>query len=152
MDSFKKDRPRPIFLEEKSLGVRPWGDEFLLAVVDNCFSFKRMFMRKGCHGNLQFHRKKNEVGFLVSGRLLVKFEGREEGHLCEKVLNPGDSFHFPPGSVHQEVALSDCVIIEASTPHGNDRVRVEPLFGMHSDPDGLPSTNESEITTLKSAD
>ena len=42
-----------------------------------------------------------------------------------KILKAGDCFHLPPGFVHQEEALTDCEIIEISTPHFNDRVRVE---------------------------
>ena len=62
----------------------------------------------------------------------------------EKILKPGTSFHFPPGAVHQEEALTDCIIIEASSPHFNDRVRVEEKYGMSSK-DGLPSTLENEV-------
>ena len=42
-----------------------------------------------------------------------------------KILSKGKIFHFPPGVIHQEKALTDVEIIEASTPHFNDRVRVE---------------------------
>ena len=62
----------------------------------------------------------------------------------QKILKPGASFHFPPGAVHQEEALTDCVIIEASSPHFNDRVRVEKKYGMSSK-DGLPSTLKNEV-------
>ena len=39
-------------------------------------------------------------------------------------------FHFPPGSIHQR-AITNCEMIEASTPHFNDRVRVEKKFGIN---------------------
>ena len=52
--------------------------------------------------------------------------------------------HFYPGLVHQEEALTDCVLIEASTPHFNDRVRVEGKYGVESN-GGLPSTTLQEI-------
>ena len=52
--------------------------------------------------------------------------------------------HFPPGLVHQEEALEDCFIIEASTPHFNDRVRMEESYGLGL-PSGLPTTEESQI-------
>ena len=62
----------------------------------------------------------------------------------QREFGPGDFFHFPPGSVHQEEALSDVVLIEVSTSHFNDRVRVEKEFGL--DPgDGLPTTTLDEI-------
>ena len=38
----------------------------------------------------------------------------------------------------------DCLIIEASTNHFNDRVRCEELYG-HEPLEGLPTTSEEEI-------
>ena len=94
---------------------------------------------------MQYHRLKDEAGYLVSGQLLVRF-GFPETDLQEKILRPGDSFHFPPMCIHQEEALSDCLIVEVSTPHFNDRMRVEELFGLDSNVlGGLPSTNIQDI-------
>ena len=59
----------------------------------------------------------------MSGKLLIKYDNGK-GKLVERICKKGDSFHFPL-TVHQEKALTDCTIIEASTPHFNDRVRVE---------------------------
>ena len=56
----------------------------------------------------------------------------------------GKYFYFPPGLVHQETALTDCKIIEASTPHFNDRVRVEKKFGIINK-SGLQSTSLKQI-------
>ena len=72
----------------------------------------------------------------------------EEGHLIKKELKEGSWLHFPNGSIHQETALTDVELLEVSTPHFNDRVRVEEEFGL--DPtrfNGLPSTDENEIIT-----
>jgi hypothetical protein len=55
--------------------------------------------------------------------------------------------HFSPGVVHQEEAITDCVLIEASTPHSNDRVRVEELYGLEFD-GGLRSTALDEVVEL----
>ena len=46
--------------------------------------------------------------------------------------------------MHQEEALTDCIIIEASTPHFNDRVRSEKDYGL-IDGRGLPTTLPDEI-------
>lgn len=62
---------------------------------------------------------------------------------CKKTVERA-SFHFPPGAVHQEEAVTDCVIIEASTPHFNDRVRVEESYGQIID-GGLQSTTIDEV-------
>ena len=66
------------------------------------------------------------------------------GKLIETIVSEGDSFRFPPSAVHQEEAITDCLIIEASTPHCNDRVRVEKLFGMKENK-GLKSTKLKDI-------
>ena len=55
------------------------------------------------------------------------------------ILNEGDTFRFPPKLIHQEEALTDVVIIECTTPHLNDRVRVEKQFGLEIEEGGLPS-------------
>ena len=102
-----------------------------------------MKLKKGKKGGLQYHHKKNECGYILSGRLIVRFD-KGHGKLNKKILKAGDVFHFPPGSVHQEEALTECQIIEASTPHFNDRVRVEKKYGLPTE-DGLPSTHKSKI-------
>ena len=42
--------------------------------------------------------------------------------------------------------LTDCLVIEASTPHFNDRVRVESDYGLKEEP-GLNSTDKNDIKT-----
>lgn len=132
-----------IFPIPESVGERPWGTEDLLGLVSQQFSLKRLFLRKGSKGGLQFHRLKDEIAVLISGNLLIRYD-LGDGVLKEKVVGPGEVVHFPPKLVHQEEALTDCLIIEASTPHFNDRVRVEHKYGL-GEPHGLPTTNEKEI-------
>jgi mannose-6-phosphate isomerase len=134
-----------IFPAPESIGERPWGTEDLLAIATRQFSVKKLFIKQGNKGGLQYHRMKNEVAVLISGRMLIRYD-LGDGVLKEKVLGPGETAHFPPGLVHQEEALTDCEIIEASSPHFNDRVRVEEEYGFGI-PQGLPTTTESEIET-----
>ena len=125
------------------LGKRTWGKEILLSLIPKILSLKLLKLKKGKKGGLQYHHKKNECGYILSGRLIVRFD-KGHGKLNKKILKAGDTFHFPPGSVHQEEALTECQIIEASTPHFNDRVRVEKKYGLPTE-DGLPSTHKSKI-------
>jgi len=131
------------FPKKKLIGRRDWGDEVLVALIPKKISLKVLRIKKGKKGGLQFHRKKNECGIVISGKLKVIFENRK-GKLLKKILKKGDSFHFPPGAVHQEQAITDCQIIEASTPHFNDRVRVEKKYGLTPET-GLKTTRASEI-------
>lgn len=131
------------FPKSKLIGKRNWGKEILLALVKKKFSLKILIMKKNSKGGLQYHHKKNECGYILSGKLLIRFDnGRRK--LTKKILRRGDVFHFPPGAVHQEEALTKCKIIEVSTPHFNDRVRVEPKYGIY-EKRGLPSTKRSEV-------
>lgn len=132
------------FPKKLNLGKRNWGTEELLVLIPKVLTLKSLKIKKGKKGGLQYHRKKNECGYILSGKLLVRFD-RGNNKLIEKILKKGDVFHFPPGSIHQEEALTDCIIIEASSPHFNDRVRVEENYGLEIDKKGLPSTSYKEI-------
>ena len=132
-----------IFPVIESAGPRDWGQESILCVIPNLLSLKELRMKKGASGGLQYHRLKNECGILIEGKMLVRYDDGE-GNLCEKIIEKGQPFHFPPGSVHQEEALEDCIIIEASSPHFNDRVRIEDEYGIKKE-EGLPTTTLNEI-------
>ena len=80
---------------------------------------------------------------MIKGKMLIKYDDGN-GNLVEKILEAGDVSHYPPGAIHQEEALEDCYIIEASTNHFNDRVRCEELYNVEY-VDGLPTTSEEEI-------
>lgn len=139
----KKKHVNVVFPKPKIVGKRLWGEEKLLTIIPKVLSLKQLKIKKGKKGGIQYHHKKNECGYLIKGKLLIRFD-LGNGKLSEKVLGPGDCFHFPPGAVHQEEAITDCIIIEASTPHFNDRVRVEKLYGKEIQ-DGLPSTLKKEV-------
>ena len=135
-----------VFPKPSDLGPRDWGREVVLGVVSGAFSLKRLEMRAGTRGGLQFHRCKHEVAVLISGTMIVRHVA-PSGELTEREVSAGEVVHFAPGVVHQEIAVTDCVLIEASTPHFNDRVRVESEFG-EADGKGLPTTVEDQIVAL----
>lgn len=132
-----------LFPAPQSVGERPWGTEDLLAVVSQKFSVKQIRVHAGSKGGLQYHRLKDEVAVLISGEMLIRFD-LGDGQLRERLIKSGDVVHFPPGLVHQEEAITECVIIEASTPHFNDRVRMEESYSLGT-PVGLPTTNIDDI-------
>lgn len=143
MGSFRMKKKKLEIFKKKSMGKRLWGKEILIGLVSKKYSIKKLIMKAGFKGGLQYHRKKDECGYLLSGKLLIRYDDGS-GSLNNKILKAGDCFHLPPGFVHQEEALTDCEIIEISTPHFNDRVRVEKKYGIKCE-EGLPTTNYSEI-------
>ena len=143
MKKSKKLIIKKIFPKSKSVGKRPWGKEILLALIPKKISLKLLIIKKDQKGGLQYHHKKNECGYLLKGKLLIRYDNGK-GKLTKRILKQGECFHFPPSLVHQEEALSDCKIIEASTPHFNDRVRVEKKYGFDIIK-GLKSTRKKDI-------
>ena len=134
---------KPLFPKKKIIGTRDWGKEELLVLIPKVLTLKKLTIKRNNGGNLQYHRKKNECGYIVSGKLKVLFDNGKK-RLISKILKKGDTFHFRPGTIHQEIAITNCVIIEASTPHFNDRVRVENIYGLKK-LKGLPTTLINEI-------
>ena len=131
------------FFEQEDMGPRNWGTETLLGIVPGKYSMKKLFVKAGNKGGLQYHHLKDECGYMISGKMIIRFDDGN-GNLVERTITDGDCFHFPPGAVHQEEAVTDCIILEASTPHFNDRVRVESEYGLET-PEGLPSTTIDEV-------
>ena len=87
-----------IFPKKKSVGRSEWGNEILLALIPKVLSLKLLHIKKGNKGGLQYHRKKNECGYLISGKLKVRFDNGK-GKLINKILKKGDTFHFQPYSM-----------------------------------------------------
>ena len=140
----QKNFLQPKFPKPKSVGYREWGAEDLLVLVSGKYTLKKIFLKAGSKGGLQFHRQKNECGIIISGKMIVRFDNGA-GVIEEKIVAEGDVFHFEPGVVHQTEAITDTVYIEASTPHFNDRVHVEQLYGIHEEVGGLPTTTVDQI-------
>lgn len=132
-----------IFPKIISVGKRDWGKEDLLVLIPKKISLKLLELKKGKKGGLQYHHKKDECGFIISGKLLIRYDNGK-GKLVKKILKKGQAFHFPPGAVHQEEALTNVKIIEASTPYFNDRVRVEKKYNLKPEK-GLPSTKKKDV-------
>ena len=139
----KRFLKKNIFPKSKSLGPRLWGKENLLVLMSKKLTLKKILIKKHKKGGLQYHHKKNECGYIIKGKLKIRYDDGS-GVLKQKTLNRGNFFHFPPGLVHQEIALSNCEILEASSPHFNDRVRVENKYGIKNQR-GLPSTKIQDV-------
>ena len=55
--------------------------------------------------------------------------GEVGGELETLQIRPGDAFRYRPGTVHRVTALEDTLVLEVSTPHLDDVVRVEDRYG-----------------------
>ena len=106
---------------------KPWGYELVYASNDRYLG-KVLFIRAGEQLSLQFHRRKDETIYVHSGR--IELEVGEPGRTPDvEVVGPGRSFRFVPGVVHRWRALEDTLVLEVSTPHADDVVRLEDRYG-----------------------
>jgi len=101
---------------------KPWGYERPVGVFRGVF-LKELFLRGGRVGSLHYHQEKDELFYVVRGRLKVMLEGRE--HL----LSAGDTLHIAPGQRHRIIPLEDSLILELGTRMFGDVIRVEDEYG-----------------------
>ena len=87
----KRVNLKKIFPKKINLGKRNWGSENLLVLIPKVLSLKKILIKKGRKGGLQFHRLKNECGYLLKGTLLVRYLGKN-GKLVKKTLKKGNVF------------------------------------------------------------
>jgi mannose-6-phosphate isomerase len=106
---------------------KPWGYELLWACSDR-YVGKILHVNAGHLLSLQFHNIKHEAIYVLSGRMVFRYRNAE-GALVDRVMETGEAQQVPTGLVHQFEALSDCDILEASTPHLDDVVRLQDRYG-----------------------
>ena len=107
---------------------KPWGHELIWAKAEK-YAGKLLFVRAGQALSLQFHREKDESWYVESGRARLELGDVGQGILNAEVIAEGASFHYGPGTVHRVTALEDTTILEVSTPHLDDVVRLEDKYG-----------------------
>ena len=107
---------------------KPWGSETIWA-ANELYVGKILDISAGHRLSMQYHRVKDETVYLLSGTLKywVRLEGSDE--LQDQRLEVGDAFRITPGTVHFMEAVTDCRVLEASTPHLDDLVRLEDAYG-----------------------
>jgi mannose-6-phosphate isomerase len=107
---------------------KPWGWELIWAHAEE-YVGKVLFVRAGESLSLQFHREKDESWYVQSGRARLELGEAGQGALDEEVIGAGACFRYRPGTVHRVTALEDTTILEVSTPHLEDVVRLEDAYG-----------------------
>ncbi len=106
---------------------KPWGHELIWAHTDR-YVDKILHIKAGELLSLQYHERKDETLHILRGRLvfLVGSVGEE---LREVEVGEGTSLRIRPGTRHRIEAVTDCDILEASTPELDDVVRLEDRYG-----------------------
>src|SRR5258705_12468550 len=105
---------------------KPWGHETIWAQSDR-YVGKILHINAGQELSVQYHNRKDETVYLLSGE--ISYRVQSTGDVLDDVqLKVGESFRITPGTVHQMVALTDCDVLEVSTPELDDVVRLSDKY------------------------
>lgn len=106
---------------------KPWGSEELIETNEK-YTVKKLKMLAGQRCSLQYHEKKHETFYVLSGKL--KFiHGEDINFLKEIEFIPGDYFVIKPGLIHRMEGIEDSIYLEASTSELDDVIRLEDNYG-----------------------
>jgi mannose-6-phosphate isomerase len=111
---------------------KPWGYEIWFAVTER-YAGKIIHIGAGHELSLQYHRRKDESIYVVSGAMELELED-EAGEVQTHQLRPGDCQRILVGRRHRMRALVDTDICEVSTPELDDVVRLEDRYGRVVEP------------------
>ncbi len=106
---------------------KPWGHEIIWAQSDR-YVGKILHINAGHELSVQYHNRKDETVYLLSGE--ISYRVQSTGEVLDDVqLKVGESFRITPGTIHQMVAVTDCDVLEVSTPELDDVVRLSDKYG-----------------------
>ena len=106
---------------------KPWGHEEIFAETAD-YVGKILFIRRGEALSLQYHEVKEETLRVLDGELEL-VTGPDVEQLLRHHVGPESVFHIPPRTLHRMVAVTDCLLLEVSTNHLDDVVRLEDRYG-----------------------
>ena len=107
---------------------KPWGHETIWAVSDR-YVGKILHINAGHELSVQYHNRKDETVHLLEGDIVYRVQREGDDILDDMKLRVGESFRITPGTIHQMIALTDCDVLEVSTPEIDDVVRLSDRYG-----------------------
>jgi mannose-6-phosphate isomerase-like protein (cupin superfamily) len=107
---------------------KPWGHEVIWA-ANELYVGKVLHITAGHALSVQYHNQKDETIHLLRGEMIYRVDFRDGAGLVEVPFAEGESYRNTPGVIHQMEAVTDCDLLEASTPHLDDVVRLNDRYG-----------------------
>ena len=107
---------------------KPWGYEIIWAHTDR-YVGKILHVTAGQALSVLYHERKDETVYLLSGEMRYWVQLPGDDDLRDQRLSAGQSFRITPGTIHYMEAITDCDVLEASTPELDDVVRIKDRYG-----------------------
>lgn len=103
---------------------KPWGYELHWVPADTPYMGKIIHINEGARLSLQLHDEKQESWLLMNGRAAVIWENAQ-GELVQTELEPGRGYSTQLGQRHRLMGITDCDVVEVSTPELGTTWRLE---------------------------
>ena len=123
-------------LQSPKIVLKPWGREIWYA-EQAAYAGKVLEISAGKRLSLQYHERKTETLYLLSGRVIATFRPLVAGETPaaatvsvehEHTWEAGQALHIPVHTIHRFAAVTDAVLLEVSTPDLTDVVRLQDDF------------------------
>jgi mannose-6-phosphate isomerase-like protein (cupin superfamily) len=126
---------------------KPWGYELHWVPEGLPYMGKLMHINEGECLSLQVHDTKQESYFLIAGRALLHWQD-SSGEMVDTELKQGLGYRTAVGQKHRISGITDCDVIEASTPEAGTTWRLEDKY---SRPNETPQQRLLERTDVDKA-
>lgn len=103
---------------------KPWGYELHWVPEEMPYMGKIMHINKGHRLSLQIHDTKQESYWLASGECDLVVEN-PKGELEIIHMEKGKGYTMVVGQKHRHQAVTDCDVVEVSTPESGTTLRLE---------------------------
>ncbi len=119
---------------------KPWGHELHWVPEGIPYMGKLLHINAGKRLSLQIHDTKQESWFLIEGRAKVMWDNNK-GELIETELEKGKGYTCLVGQKHRLIGITDCDVLEVSTPEEGTTLRLEDDYKR---PDETPEQRKKE--------
>jgi mannose-6-phosphate isomerase-like protein (cupin superfamily) len=120
--------------------AKPWGYEIHWVPESAPYMGKILHIDAGKRLSLQLHDQKQESWLIMQGSAKAVWEN-SAGELIETELQPGQGYTTQLGQKHRLVGITDCDILEVSTPELGTTWRLEDDY---SRPNETPEQRQLE--------
>lgn len=126
------DDTQPPHFDSSSFSTSPyakrvdklWGYELHWVPSDAPYMGKVIHINAGARLSLQLHDEKQESWLVTNGQAAVIWEN-DKGELVQTDLEPGQGYSTKLGQRHRLVGVTDCDVVEVSTPELGTTWRLE---------------------------
>jgi len=119
---------------------KPWGYELHWVPADAPYMGKIIHINAGARLSLQLHDEKQESWLLMNGQAAVLWEN-DQGELVQTELEAGKGYSTKLGQRHRLIGITDCDVVEVSTPELGTTWRLEDDYAR---PNETPAQRELE--------